>query len=154
VETLSNDQISNNKHTSLTTCTTHRRVLLQSFVVAIIGALPNPASAKGKKKPCNSLEDARAQLDLAVQASSVQAFQDAKELVNDSSLSDSNLNKAFDLCPNSNTPSSREIATAAVQNFRMKLNQSTPLQTEDTMAAMQFGTNARTAVDAQLLQTE
>jgi len=110
---------------------------------------------KVEKKPCDPLEDARAQLDLAVQASSVQAFQDAKELVNDSSLSESNLNKAFDLCPNPNTPLSiRETTTDAVQNFRRKLNQSTPLQTEDTMAAMQFGTNARTAVDAQLLQTE
>jgi len=132
-----------------------RRVLLQSFLVIMTTTtVPSPAFSK-VIQPCTSLEDIREQLDLAVQASSVQALKDAKESINDSRLDEANLKKAFDLCPGpnggNNPTSSLESTTIAINKFRKMLNQSTTLQTEDIMAAMQFGTNARSIVDAQLL---
>jgi len=138
--------------------TTDRRTLIKSLLAVTVASVPTPASSRTGRRPCRSLEDARTQLDLAVQASSVQALQDAKELINDSSLDESSLIRAFELCPNPNapkmTPNNRETATVSVQKFRTLLNQSTALQTEDTMAAMRFGTSARVAVDAQLFQNE
>jgi len=132
-----------------------RRVLLQSFlVITTTTTVPSPAFSK-VIKPCTPLEDIREQLDLAVQASSVQALKDAKESINDSRLDEANLKKAFDLCPGPNggnkPTSSLESTTITINKFRKMLNQSTTLQTEDIMAAMQFGTNARSIVDAQLL---
>jgi len=132
-----------------------RRVLLQSFlVITTTTTVPSPAFSK-VIQPCTSLEDIREQLDLAVQASSVQALKDAKESINDSRLDEANLKKAFDLCPGpnggNNPTSSLESTTIAINKFRKMLNQSSTLQTEDIMAAMQFGTNARSIVDAQLL---
>mmetsp|Transcript_6275 Transcript_6275/g.8870 ORF Transcript_6275/g.8870 Transcript_6275/m.8870 type:complete len:220 (+) Transcript_6275:21-680(+) len=123
------------------------------FPTMMMVIVPDKAVASSSSSSCSTLEDARSQLDLAVQASSVQAFQDAAEILNDGILDRESLEKAFDSCGggtdsrDSNDNSNRNISLAAVTDFRKQLNQPTKLSTEDAMASMKYGTSARLAMD-------
>ena len=99
--------------------------------------------------PSLKLLDARTQLDLAVQASSVQAWADAAELVQDSSLDEQSLRLLFDTCENETNNQRQQLQASvleAIRNMRELLS-SKLLSTEDAMAVMKYGTNARVALD-------
>jgi len=106
---------------------------------------------------CSALEDARSQLDLAVQASSVQAFQDAAELSNDVLLDQDTLEQAFESCGSgsgiqsgvdeSSSSLDRTTSLQAIIEFRQQLNKPSKLSTEEAMASMKYGTSARAAMD-------
>ena len=111
----------------------------------------------GNKKPtnkqaCSLLDDALTQLDMAVQASSVQAFEEALNIVNDSILDEASLQKAFEECPSSAAqPSIIEETIKGIQEFRIQLGQvSSSSNSKDAMAAMKNGTSARVAMDTHL----
>mmetsp|Transcript_27604 Transcript_27604/g.60790 ORF Transcript_27604/g.60790 Transcript_27604/m.60790 type:complete len:217 (+) Transcript_27604:25-675(+) len=107
------------------------------------------------------LSEARAQIDMAVQASSVQAFQSATELVNDPLLDTSSLNILLgNITCESNPSLFRKFGEngvisdilQSIANMQKQLsssnNSSSKLTTEDAMAVMGYGTNARSALDS------
>ena len=107
------------------------------------------------------LSEARAQIDMAVQASSVQAFQSATELVNDPLLDASSLNILLGNISCENNPSLSRLLgengvisdlLQSIANMQKQLNSSnnssSKLTTEDAMAVMRYGTNARSTLDS------
>ena len=105
----------------------------------------------------NALIDVRDELDLVVQACSVQAWSDAFQLANESVLDESNLRKAFkDHTPNSSSSSqdaaadTEKLVVHGITVLREKLKGTTSLPTEDAMTVMKLGTTTRTAIDIYL----
>ena len=98
-----------------------------------IGEVSFPSPARSKINP--ALQDARDQLDLVVQACSVQAWTDAYDLVTDSSLDGLDLTK--------------EISTG-IQTLRERLKGVTELPTKDAVDVMSVGTQTRSALDKYL----
>lgn len=111
------------------------------------------------KKLLGTLSETRSQIDLAVQACSVQAFSSAAEIVNDKLLDSSSLNVLFDSCNNpSFTQQQQEsggvvisdILLQSIERMRTKLNSTSgsSLTTEDAMDVMRYGTTARSSMDS------
>ena len=105
------------------------------------------------KKLLKTLSDTRSQIDMAVQASSVQAFDSAAEFVNDKLLDSSSLGVLFaDSCNNNNQqPSGGDVVPVILQSIermRSKLNSGSSLTTEDAMDVMRYGTTARSSMDS------
>uniref|UniRef100_A0A7S4K4U9 Uncharacterized protein n=1 Tax=Odontella aurita TaxID=265563 RepID=A0A7S4K4U9_9STRA len=105
-------------------------------------------------RPPHELLDARAQLDLAVQASSVQAWSDAADVAGDPLLDGSSLTSFFDSCRGGDDAGDslerkrlRMDALKAVRRLREELSR-TGLTTEEAMAVMKYGTGARVAIDS------
>jgi len=139
----------------------NRILLLLSFSSFFVSLHPLLANAKTPNKKSLSsstssptLEDALDQIDLAVQASSVQAWDDASDLVFDEILNESNLSQLFAKVAADTTTTSQEDTTEKkileyIQSMREILspgNRNGKLSTEDAMAIMRYGTNARTAL--------
>lgn len=129
-----------------------------SLVIPISSAFLVPSSSSAtdvSSKACimsKNLLEARSQIDLAVQASSVQAWSDASDAVSDKVLDVSSLTSYFDLCNLTSQNGSekkqlREDALTAVANLREELSKS-DLSTENAMAVMKYGTSARIAIDS------
>jgi hypothetical protein len=106
--------------------------------------------------PPSSVLDARSQLDLAVQASSVQAWSDAAEIVQDESLDERNLVDAFQNGGYCNKEGGEmlqaQLETSildAISSMKQLLASSNKkMSTEDAMAVMKYGTSARVAIDS------
>mmetsp|Transcript_45006 Transcript_45006/g.66250 ORF Transcript_45006/g.66250 Transcript_45006/m.66250 type:complete len:261 (+) Transcript_45006:99-881(+) len=145
-----------------------RRVVASLFAVASssidhfpssqsspFGLHPACAASTVKACPQSQLLDARSQLDLAVQASSVQAWTDAALIANDSALDETNLLAAFEACTQKQEKSTPAIVTSpkvvldAVRDLRAQLGKN-KLTTEDAMAVMKYGTIGRVTLDAYL----
>ena len=94
-------------------------------------SLPFPAWSKSTP----ALQDARDQLDLVVQACSVQAWTDAYNLVTDSSLDDLDV---------------AEEISKGIQTLRERLKGVMELPTQDAIAVMSVGTQTRSALDMYL----
>eukprot|EP00536_Pseudo-nitzschia_multiseries_P009537 jgi/Psemu1/288530/fgenesh1_pg.269_\ len=110
------------------------------------------------KSQLEKLSDTRAQIDMAVQASSVQAFQSAAELASDPLLDESLFKELLRSVSCENNPSlSKQLEEngvfldilKSVANMQKTLNGSSTskLTTEDAMAVMRYGTNARSTID-------
>lgn len=109
----------------------------------------NNKLCKPPKNILTKLSDTRTQIDMAVQASSVQAWSSAAEMVNDPLLDTTSLSGLFDSC---GTPSAvtQQIAAdvfEAIDVMRNKLNGPDKLSTEEAMAVMKYGTSARSGID-------
>lgn len=134
----------------------HRRRLL-ARLLPLAGAvpppllLPTPASA-AKCRPSRALVDARARLDLAVQAS--QSWDDAVEIANDPLLDESSIVGAFGAgCEGKSRDEVRETVVVSVGKMRDLLEKKDKT-TEDAITFMNIGTGARTAVDAYFSELE
>lgn len=92
------------------------------------------------------LSDTRDQIDMAVQASSVQAFSSALELVNDPLLDPISLRSV--LCSTRDAT----FVTESIESMRTILGKTNggALATEDAMAVMKYGTTARSTIDSML----
>mmetsp|Transcript_6515 Transcript_6515/g.14287 ORF Transcript_6515/g.14287 Transcript_6515/m.14287 type:complete len:204 (-) Transcript_6515:172-783(-) len=105
------------------------------------------------KKQLKKLSDTRSQIDMAVQASSVQAWSSAAEIVNDPLLDASSLSMLLDSCSSvgGTGSNSREQRAAdilqAIASMRDSLNGQEKVTTEDAMAIMKYGTSARSNLD-------
>ena len=103
---------------------------------------------------CSStlLLDARTQLDLAVQASSVQAWPEAAEVADDPLLKTERLRAALDAC--SDSSAYKEEVTGRVEELTALLHtlgaKTSGAANEEAMRAMRLGTSARSAFDALL----
>ena len=159
----------------------HRRHVFQTVLAhsssagLAITMASNPGAAMAASKPLSpkplspqqTLEDARTQLDLAVQASSVQAWSDAADIIRDEILDDNTLEKAFQeaviACNSSSTSSSlgpslkeyqstcivgiKKIRNILLSSSSSQQSKTSSLATEDAMAVMRYGTSARVALD-------
>mmetsp|Transcript_18398 Transcript_18398/g.42237 ORF Transcript_18398/g.42237 Transcript_18398/m.42237 type:complete len:204 (-) Transcript_18398:71-682(-) len=127
---------------------------------------PPQSNASGDDKPIclppkvqlEKLSDTRAQIDMAVQASSVQAFQSAAELTSDPLLDESSLSELLGSVACEKNPSlSKRLGEngafseilESIANMKKTLNggSNSKLTTEDAMAVMRYGTNARSNLD-------
>jgi len=102
-----------------------------------------------KKK--RKVSDVRDLIDTAVQASSVQAFTTASELINDALLDSSVLKSLLlESCNNNNDQQITEILESIESmRFILKQNSSTTnLTTNDIKDIMQYGTTARSGIDS------
>ena len=122
---------------------------------------PPPASATMATRPgCSPrrLMDIRAQLDLAVQASSVQAWAEAVDVVSDPLLEREGLLVALNAC-SSDRPAggtgaeNKDEIVGRIDDMSALLRRLSALQgstprDEDAMRAMSYGTAARSAFDA------
>lgn len=132
-----------------------RRII--SSTLSTIGALAVPDLSFGSDTvnvcpPQKKVLEAQSQLDLAVQASSVQAWKDAIEISESKLLDETKLLSYFDDCASitKETPERKQLridALEAVARLRAELSRGN-LTTDDAMAVMKFGTDARTAIDA------
>jgi len=153
--------------------TTDRRELLESILltvstastaVAVEAAAPKCAWASGDSgdmvealacrpntKLMSKVSTAREKIEMAVQASSVQAWPSAAESINDPILDESKLSALLlESCVASPSYQNhlviREILEG-VQTMRSKLNGVEKLATEDAMAVMSLGTATRSSID-------
>ena len=105
------------------------------------------------KKQKSQIENTRSQIDMAVQASSVQAWSSAAEIVNDPLLDASSLATLFEACQPTAQSSGgglqqREIYQA-IESMREKLRGGGKvLTTGDAMDVMRYGTTARFTFDS------
>mmetsp|Transcript_2785 Transcript_2785/g.6228 ORF Transcript_2785/g.6228 Transcript_2785/m.6228 type:complete len:212 (+) Transcript_2785:223-858(+) len=99
------------------------------------------------------LSDTRSQIDMAVQASSVQAFSSAAEIVNYPLLEQSSLDVLLvESCGGKNRDDGSGGVVSeillSVEKMRTTLNSQDRLTTEDAMAVMRYGTTARSGIDS------
>jgi hypothetical protein len=123
------------------------------------------ATTPTEKVLSQKLSDTRAQIDMAVQASSVQAFSAATEIANDALLDSSALktlilelscknksNSQQDLFGDSGDNDSSGVSISeilqSVENMRSTLNSPNTLTTEDVKDVMRYGTTARSGIDS------
>ena len=91
------------------------------------------------------LQEARDQLDLVVQACSVQAWTDAYDLV-----SDSTLDNLASMMPKNEA----EPILGGIQTLRQRLSGVTFLPTQDAIAIMSVGTQTRSALEKYIQKSE
>jgi hypothetical protein len=136
-----------------------RRSFLLGMVCGSNGAIlglrkaPSVAAAAAEPlcKPTEKLSDARAQIDMAVQASSVQAFSSAAELANDPLLDASSLEALVgESCRSAGGDDVVSEILRSVDSLRSTLNRPTALTTEDVKDVMRYGTTARSGIDSLL----
>lgn len=157
-----------------TTATADRRQLLESMLRAVVttstvavvditvASSPGRAWASsdggdtlacrpGNKKLIQKISDVRELTEMAVQASSVQAWSSAAESINDTMLDESKLSSLlFESCASANKKQETAIAEIleGVRTIRSKLaNGVDKLATEDAMAVMNLGTTTRSTID-------
>ena len=94
----------------------------------------------------SQVQEARDQLDLVVQACSVQAWTDAYDLVSDSSL-----DNIGSMIPKDEEA---ELVSVGIQTLRERLNRVTSLPTQDAVAVMSVGTQTRLALEKYLQKSE
>lgn len=117
-----------------------------------LGAAQPPSHAKSS---CSTkqLLDSREQLDLAVQASSVQAWTEAAEAVNSPALDPTALSAALDASCTASKLSRKEVLSG-VERLRTQVGSLSSAQgsvsNADVMDAMYQGTAARSAIDSVL----
>jgi len=135
-----------------------RRLFLLGMAYGSSGAIlglqkaPSVAAAEPLCKPTEKLSDARAQIDMAVQASSVQAFSSAAELANDPLLDASSLEALVGESCRSGGSGGDLVSEIlrSVESLRSTLNRPTALTTEDVKDVMRYGTTARSGIDSLL----
>ena len=119
--------------------------------ILALGALT--ASGSGEAFECapRRLLESRAQIDLAVQASSVQAWSAASEAASDSALDPASLSAAFKAC-SANSPGDVKEVVAGVETLRKQLRVlgDGGGSIEEAMSAMRTGTSTRNAMDRYL----
>ena len=93
------------------------------------------------------LEDARDQIDLVVQACSVQAWVDAYELVSDSSLD--NLEELFVF-----NKEDVDVISNGINSLRDRLKDVTSLPTKEAIEVMSIGTQTRSAMEKYISSTK
>lgn len=118
-----------------------------------LGAAQAPSHATAASR-CSTkqLLDSREQLDLAVQASSVQAWTEAAELAESPTLDPAVLNAALDASCTASVSSRKEVLSG-VEKLRTQLRSLSSAQgasNTQIMDAMYQGTAARSAIDAVL----
>ena len=116
-----------------------------------LGSLAAPRDALAECAPRRLLAS-RAQVDLAVQASSVKAWADAAEAASDATLDPASLAAAVDACAADGPDDKREFV-AGVGEMRTQLRALGKLDSsnaDEAMRAMRTGTATRNAIDRYL----
>jgi hypothetical protein len=110
--------------------------------------VPMASAAEPRGSP-SRLVAAREQLDLAVQASSVQAWTEASQLANDPLLSDNALLPMLDTC--TDAPATKQEVLSQVAGMRDRFavlnTPGGPVSNDDAMRAMSDGTMARASLE-------
>ena len=128
---------------------------LAATLLALGVAHQTPSRATAASRSCSTkqLLDTREQLDLAVQASSVQAWSDAVEAAESPALDPAALSAALDASCTASKASRKEVLNG-VDKLRAQLRSLSSTQGSasnvDVMDAMYQGTAARSAIDAVL----
>ena len=117
-----------------------------------LGSLAAPPRATLAACAPRRLLASRAQVDLAVQASSVKAWADAAEAASDGALDPASLAAGFDACA-ADGPDDRQEFVAGVGEMRAQLRalgERDSGDADDAMRAMRTGTATRNAIDRYL----
>ena len=130
-----------------------RRLATALLALGAVQQTPSHATAASRSCSTKQLLDSREQLDLAVQASSVQAWADAAEVAESPALDPAALSAALEASCTASKASRKEVLSG-VEKLRVQLTKlsSTPggASNVDVMDAMYQGTAARSAMDAVL----
>ena len=124
---------------------------LASSILALGALTASQGSGKAIECAPRRLLESRAQIDLAVQASSVQAWSAASEAASDPALDPASLSAAFKAC-SANSPGDVKEVVAGVETLRKQLRVlgDGGGSIEEAMSAMRTGTSTRNAVDRYL----
>ncbi len=132
-----------------------RRTAAAAAAAAAVLLSLSPVVQRASAKGCPSAQrllSSREQLDLAVQASSVQAWPEALEVADDALLDATGLAKALDACDAARAEERRAVLSGVdeLRALLRTLGERGRASNDEAMRAMRYGTAARSALDGYL----